>query len=228
MPWAKETKSPKDRLMDIMLEIPMLLETMKELQSSTCLITTEMAQEQLLGQCMVLEKAMRVWAAKMGTDILRFDYTFIGESIPLPQKEGEFILLHLSIVYWFIEMMLLSITCFVSHKAANKAAEAERRLKLAAQKSARALPLLFDPSGGLAQNITGLLALSIAMRYFQTMEQRGERSAESVILESLLDQELNGSSIGTFLARIYGESHLRLFQSPNSDIHHPANIVCWF
>lgn len=228
VPWAAVPKSQKDRLMDVMLEVPTLLEQMSEFQSCSCPIMAEICREQLLSRCLLLERAMRVWAAKMGTEILRFDFTFVGEPIPPPQKESEFILLHLSIVHWFIEMMLFSIKSLASKATNLDASEARCQLRKSAKKSAHALPLLFESSSGLAQNITGLLALSIALRYFTTVEGSAPKSEELNMLENLLDRELNGSSIGVLLTRMNGGRHPCSTQTNNVAVGDPENVVRWF
>lgn len=229
VPWAAEPKSKKDRLMDIMLEMPTLLEQMTEFQCCcSCPIMADILQEQLLSRCLLLERAMRVWAAKMGTEMLRFDYTFVGQPIPLPQKESDFILLHLSIVYWFIEMMLFSIKSFASKVSDHDVSEARYQLQKSAKKSAHALPLLFESSSGLAQNITGLLALSIALKYFTAVEGAGQRSEEFYILENLLDRDLNGSTVGMLLTRMNGGRHPCSTQSASPVIGDPEDVVRWF
>ncbi|KID95097.1 C6 zinc finger domain protein, partial [Metarhizium majus ARSEF 297] len=194
IPWGTKPKSAKDRLVDMMLEIPTLLEQISQLQSSSCLAAAGILQQKVLSRCAQLERAMRVWAAKMGTDILRFDYTFVGDCVPVPQKEAEFGLLHLCIVYWFIEMMLVSVKIFVSELCAIETAEAMRQLQMAARKSARALPLHFASSGGLAKRISGLLALSIALRYFLNCRSTGRdkrRVLHASELAGLGPQRLN-------------------------------------
>lgn len=228
IPWGTKPKSAKDRLVDIMLEIPTLLEQIAQLQSSSCLAAAGILQQKVLSRCAQLERAMRVWAAKMGTDILRFDYTFMGECVPVPQKEAEFGLLHLCIVYWFIEMMLVSVKIFVSKLCAIETAEAMRQLQMAARKSARALPLLFASSGGLAQSISGLLALSIALRYFLIVEAPGGISDESCKLQSLLDRDLNGSTIRTLLTCMYGGQDPLLVGTDYGGSHWPENVLRWF
>ncbi|EFY95862.2 fungal transcriptional regulatory protein [Metarhizium robertsii ARSEF 23] len=228
IPWGTKPKSAKDRLVDIMLEIPTLLEQIAQLQSSSCPAAVGILQQKVLGRCAQLERAMRVWAAKMGTGILRFDYTFMGECVPVPQTEDEFGLLHLSIVYWFIEMMLVSVKIFVSKLCAMETAEAMRQLQMAARKSARALPLLFASSGGLAQRISGLLALSIALRYFLIVEAPGGISDESCVVQSLLDRDLNGSTIRTLLTRMYGGQDPLLVGTDYGGSHWPENVLRWF
>jgi hypothetical protein len=214
--------------MDIMLEVPALLEIVTELQSCSCSIMTEILQGQILSRCNSLERAMRVWAAKMGTDMLRFDYTFVGQPVPRPKQEAEFVLLHLSIVYWFIEMMLFSVKSFALKTPSLEVAEAKRQLEAAAKKSTRALPLLFDKSSGLSHNLTGLLALSIALRYFYVVEQSGDLSGEFAIFEDLLGRKLMGTTIEALLTRMYGGNHPSSIGSHINRLNEAANVVRWF
>lgn len=198
VPWRMRPKSMKDRLIDIMLEVPTLLEQMTDV--STHALPAE-SRKQLLVHCEAVEEALQSWAVDMSSEILRFDYTVTGLPLFPPMVDTEFALLHLSIIYWFINMMVFSIK--ISRSPSDPGtADTWMALALAARKCANAVPLLFRASSGLSQNITGLLALSISLRYFLVVERSGEPSEELLALRALLNQDLAGTPVRELVMRM--------------------------
>ncbi|KAM5376399.1 hypothetical protein ACJZ2D_005453 [Fusarium nematophilum] len=216
IPWSLQPKSIMDKLQDIMQDIPGLLELINPLEPGL-----QEARGVVISRCRDMEQALEIWACEARPDLFRFDYTCVNLPIPIPKTDTEFALLHLSIIYWFIQSMMYSIWAFAS--ASN---EAREMLTSSVSKGAHAIPLLFEPGGGIAENISGLLALSISLRYFITMERPGRRSEELQSLCNILDREILGTPVRALIRRMYGGRDPLEFQVQREA--EPADVVGWF
>jgi len=211
--------------MDILLDIPYLMEQLTAMQSCAFFAASETVRRKLIGACEVVEAALNRWGLDAGMEILRFDSTAIGLPLPTPLGGGEFVLVHLSIIYWFIGMMLGSIKSVVLRP--SPLADIETlQVEALAEKCANAIPLLFEASAGLSENMSGLMALSICLRYFTVMEGVGRESEGKRTLLHLLDRDLIGSSVGKLLKRMNGDTDvLQALHQGNTD---PARPLGWF
>lgn len=198
VPWMVEPKSARDKLIDVMLDIPTLLEQLTDFR--TC--AARCGGGKLRVGYAAIDMALQSWANEMGSQIQNFDYTITGRPVPTPKTDSEFILLNLSIIYWFLSMMLLSIKASVLELSGNGAHETRNSLRTVAKKCANALLLLFGESSGLSQNITGLLSLSIALRYFLVADNSEQQSQEFLALKALLDREVAGTSVRQLVTRM--------------------------
>lgn len=197
VPWRVEPKSARDKLIDAMLDIPALLEQLTDFRACAA----RRGGRKLLVGCEVVAMALQSWANELGTQIQAFDYTVTGLPVPAPTTDAEFTLLNLSIIYWFINMMLLSIKASVLELSVGGADETLHSLTAVAKKCANALPLLLCDSSGLSQNITGLLSLSIALRYFLVAD-KSEQSEELKVLKALLERRILGTSVRRLVTRM--------------------------
>ncbi|CEJ91936.1 hypothetical protein VHEMI07618 [[Torrubiella] hemipterigena] len=198
VPWMVEPKSARDKLIDAMLDIPALLEQLTDFRSCAA----RCGGRKLRAGYAAIDMALQSWVNEMGSQIQTFDYTVTGRPVPAPKTDAEFTLLNLSIIYWFLNMMLLSIKASVLEISGSGAHETLNSLRTVAKKCSSALLLLFGESSGLSQNITGLLSLSIALRYFLVADKSEQQSEEFLALRALLGRELAGTSVRQLVTRM--------------------------
>lgn len=226
IPWSTQSPTSMDKLMDIMLEIPELLE-----QLDNFLQIRESAgdrprnlQAQISIRCQALETALSLWAKEMGTPVFRFDFSLQGLPLAEPKDDAEFALLHLCIVYWFNQMVVCSVASYIAQPDETTPPQ---KLEERAFKCCHAIPLLLQASGGFVQDVTGLLVLSIALRYFVTIEPGCRTSPESQLLEALLERPMAGTPIRHLMTRLYHGRDPLLARRKSEDIA-PVDVVAWF
>ena len=217
----------KDCLMDILLDITTLLEQLTILLACPGSIAGDIGRTRLRNSCEEVESALNRWSLQFGTQILKFDYTVTGLPLPTPHGGAEFSLLHLSIMYWFIGMMLFSVKGLALNLSSPGDVEMIQ-VDVLARKCGRAIPLLFEASAGLSQNISGLMALSIAMRYFAVTELPGQQSEEARNLQALLKQRLAGTSVYRLLKRMNGGRDAFMGQGYDPKRTQYLQLSLWF
>ncbi|KAJ5591624.1 uncharacterized protein N7459_001993 [Penicillium hispanicum] len=101
-PWSEIPKTPKDALMDIMIDLPGLMELYDTMQATTDLGAKLQLAHELFEQCWVHHRELQEWAATVGKQGLAFAETIIG--IPEPQllnpTTEQFALANLGTLYW--------------------------------------------------------------------------------------------------------------------------------
>ncbi|KAF5536397.1 c6 zinc finger domain-containing protein [Fusarium mexicanum] len=104
IPWSKISKSPKDELVDILLEIPGLLEDLG-------LHLNDQTQEQLQTRCRICDTQLRRWSTSSGEASVSFADRLISTNtsqVSNPSPE-DFAMAHLSMIYWATCSMLYQI-----------------------------------------------------------------------------------------------------------------------
>ncbi|KAK1240460.1 hypothetical protein MKX07_004488 [Trichoderma sp. CBMAI-0711] len=108
VPWRIVPKSIKDKLMDVMEDIPYMLVSYDNL--CACQDPDRMSElyQILMLNCQHISNSLDAWEREIGADLDRFDYTVAGTPVPTPQDDTEISLVYLSSVYWGARLMLYS------------------------------------------------------------------------------------------------------------------------
>lgn len=220
IPWKLREKPPKDTIIDIMLEIPRILEGVDRYKITELEGPKIWLEREVLRRCREVDESLQQWAQELGPDIIRFDH-FASPSPPKrPENDKEYALLHLSLVYWFNRMMVFSILSYFLSQNRNQdtgsttspasstsgspseeteSIDAARQTAMYASRSAHAIAFLFERDAGLFQNSSGLMALSISLRYFSNPGAICTFGNESKILGDLCTESVIGVPIGQLI-----------------------------
>ncbi|OAQ61432.1 fungal transcriptional regulatory protein [Pochonia chlamydosporia 170] len=104
IPWIYCKKSIKDRLVDILVHLPGLMQDMDILQELTLIAPAGEWKKKVLKSCLGLKEALRRWETEIGQELERFDYTVSTTPLKPPSTDREVSLLHLSTLYWAISL----------------------------------------------------------------------------------------------------------------------------
>lgn len=108
IPWRIIPKSLKDKLMDILEDIPFMLVSYDNLRACQDPDRADELRQIVLLNCQHISACLDVWEKEAGDDLHTFDYTIHGSPLPVPKDDTEFGLVYISAVYWGARLMLYS------------------------------------------------------------------------------------------------------------------------
>ena len=200
----------RDRLVDIMFEMPAILEQVAALRKLQHTSSTSHLEYRIVRHCEEVETQLREFSDAMGDQINKFDYTIAGPNLPDPQDGTDFSLVHMNTIFWFNQMILYSVLSYMRGRsgADDEPTYGAKSPALYAAKCLHAAPLFFCDSAGTMEASTGLIVVSVAMRYCAVTQAVPGNSAEMRAFRGVLDKPLLNSSVGGFLERLGGTSQL--------------------
>ncbi|KAL7907731.1 hypothetical protein GGI35DRAFT_65866 [Trichoderma velutinum] len=108
VPWRTIPKSVKDKLMDIMEDIPFMLVSYDNLRACQDPDRADELRQIAMLHCEHISNSLDIWEEEMGVDLNQFDYTVVGSPLPEPKDDTEFSLVYLSSVFWGARLILYS------------------------------------------------------------------------------------------------------------------------
>ncbi|OPB44864.1 Zn2Cys6 transcriptional regulator [Trichoderma guizhouense] len=108
VPWRTIPKSVKDKLMDIMEDIPFMLVSYDNLRACQDPDRADELRQIAMLNCEHISNSLDIWEQEMGADLHQFDYNVVGSPLPEPKDDTEFSLVYLSSVYWGARLILYS------------------------------------------------------------------------------------------------------------------------
>lgn len=219
IPWKLRPKAPKDTIIDIMLEVPRVLEGVDYYKTTKSEAFRLRLERDILRRCREIDTSLRQWAQQLDGQLTRFDYTAKGLPLEKPTNDKEYALLHLSVLYWFINMMVCSVLSYFLCRSGTQdfastsspgsssatseedmeSLDAAEQTAMYASRIAHAVAFLFECDAGLFQNSSGLMALSISLRYFCNPGAMCTNGNESQLLGALCAERVMGVTIGQLI-----------------------------
>lgn len=108
MPWQKEEKSVKDKLIDMLMDIPGLLEELDNVKAMEDAEKKELARQNALIACKICHQQLTTWEDEAGADLLVYDYVASGFPLPVPKTDIDTALLQMTSLYWVVGILLYS------------------------------------------------------------------------------------------------------------------------
>ncbi|KAH0521860.1 hypothetical protein TsFJ059_005795 [Trichoderma semiorbis] len=108
VPWRTIPKSVKDKLMDIMEDIPFMLVSYDNIRACQDPDRADELRQIAMLNCEHISNSLDIWEQEMGADLHQFDYNVVGSPLPEPKDDTEFSLVYLSSVYWGARLILYS------------------------------------------------------------------------------------------------------------------------
>ncbi|XEV02823.1 hypothetical protein FSHL1_008110 [Fusarium sambucinum] len=212
--WRSVTASPLNKLIDILVEVPGLLEDLDILRQASHPIRSELVNI-LKDTCRACESDLMTWEAEIGDVLTAYDYTVVGKDLPLPNNDDDLAVIYLSCYYWMTYLMIYSTIGFCELE--DPTSDTKRDLvdcpsqKIAtsyAYRIAHAIHLLFQPPAGDYSSVAVFFPLGNAIRYLIMTETYGGQSMmshERFLLTKVFGRPLLGSFIGQFLKNLQAD-----------------------
>jgi ElaB/YqjD/DUF883 family membrane-anchored ribosome-binding protein len=202
IPWECHTKSQKDRLLDILTEIPTLLEESDILLRSSSDETQEEKEHRrrrLIDHCWLCDERLTKWHETMTVYTRKDSQPFNNarESILIDTLELGSV--HLMTLYWS--------TCVLLYHVLRQTIGPDTQLpqrvddiKAYCRKIVRALPIFFHPAVGAFRAYLSTFPLYIVISHLDVFTE-AERKVELKLLEDCYDTA-EGMTIGRFMKSI--------------------------
>ncbi|PNP47957.1 hypothetical protein TGAMA5MH_01009 [Trichoderma gamsii] len=108
IPWRNIPKSTKDKLIDILEDVPFMLIAYDELRACQDPERFDELRHTVMLNCHHIALSLDIWEQEAGPILQQFDYTFAGSPLPTPKDDTEFGLVYISGCYWGARLMLYS------------------------------------------------------------------------------------------------------------------------
>ncbi|OAA66324.1 Zn(2)-C6 fungal-type DNA-binding domain protein [Cordyceps fumosorosea ARSEF 2679] len=116
IPWLKHPKAVKDELIDVMQDIPEILEYIEEFKVSKDAGRRRDLEMLIMSRSSEVQADLDSWAADRGDSLQRFDcFAHIGPLEP-PRNDAEYAFHHMTTIYWFTAGMVSCIKSFFSSR----------------------------------------------------------------------------------------------------------------
>ncbi len=116
IPWKKHPKAVKDELIDMMQDVPEILEYVDEFKTCTNSQRRQDLEMLIMSRCNEVRGDLDAWAADRGDSLQRFDCFAHTGPIEPPKNDVEFAFHHLTTIYWFTAGMISCIKSFFSSR----------------------------------------------------------------------------------------------------------------
>ncbi|GKU07419.1 hypothetical protein FLAG1_09147 [Fusarium langsethiae] len=178
--WRSVTDSPLNKLIDILVEVPGLLEDLDILRQASHMMKSEELANKLKDTCRACESDLLSWEAEIGDVLTTYDYTIVGEVLPLPNNDDDLAVIYLSCYYWMACLMVYSTIGFCELEDPKTDKERglmdcpnQRIARSYAYRIAHAIRLLFQPPAGDYSSVAVFFPLGNAIRYLIMVETYG-------------------------------------------------------
>ncbi|SPO01764.1 uncharacterized protein DNG_04437 [Cephalotrichum gorgonifer] len=214
VPWMETPKTCKDLLLDILLEVPGLLEDYDRMSSCPDAAAKIDQRDALIAKCWVLDGQMQQWEASLPDPIGLHDIpTFSPDSPTISHKQLS--LVEMKALYWSGCLLLYSTLnlALCLHQDGTSASLPERAdHNIYIRNIAGAVQFLLDPQAGLLGQHVAVWPLAMALQFCMTLPAKPMDLQPKEI--AILVQTLQGSQ---------GEGIKKFILSMNADSHrHPA------
>ncbi|PGH05403.1 hypothetical protein GX51_02927 [Blastomyces parvus] len=222
IPWREIPKTPKDRLIDILVEIPTLLENLDISRACPDPEIQEFQRRDLLQTCWELEKELVNWRNELG---------IIDPNYSLDAETSSFSLdyvaaCHIMCVYWAICIILYSSLRILSCPQVVLPPRTDPRIYCG--RIAKAMPLLLHPLSGAYGVHLASFPVSLALIYLNAVDGDAIYEEKRIIFDAFAK-----SGYGKTVERFHQSMRCQGSRSPqvaNMDGPKalPAQAKSWF
>jgi hypothetical protein len=196
VPWKYRAKSQKDTLLDILVNIPTLLEECDLLRSYEEMPSKLVSRQQLLiGKCWLCQKRLIHWYENL---ILYKDLKPIDKAESAAVENMDLGSVHLLTLYWSTCAILYGIW----HEALGRKTKCPRRAYVVfyCRKIVRAISIFLDPAVGTFRAYLASFPLYVVMMHFHVWDPE-ERETEKTLLSDLFNRP-EGIGMAKFLTSV--------------------------
>ncbi|KAH7233159.1 hypothetical protein BKA59DRAFT_314896 [Fusarium tricinctum] len=213
--WRSVSDSPLNKLINILVEVPGLLEDLDKFRQAS---STEEAIElhsALVSKCRACEIELITWEVEVGDILTIYDYTLAGEPLPLPRDDDDLAVIYLSCYHWMTCLMVYSTIGFceledpgTKRKVSLIDCPSQQVATSYAYRIAHAVHLLFQPPAGDYSSVAVFFPFGNALRYLIMTETYGGQmamSSERLLLVEIFTRPFMGSFVGRFLGNLQAD-----------------------
>ncbi|KAH7195332.1 hypothetical protein DER44DRAFT_791163 [Fusarium oxysporum] len=221
--WRLVTNSPLNQLINILVEVPALLEDLDILRDAP----SQELYNSILLRCRSCEVEILSLGLEFGEAITTYDYTYTRESLPLPTNDDDLAIVYLSCCYWMTCLFIYSTMGFCEVESMDPytrgpilSCPSQRIAMSYAYKIAHSIHLLFEPPAGTYSSVAAFFLLGTALRYLIMIETHGGHnitSKERLLLVKVFTRPFLGSFVGRFLQNLQVDDGI--------DYGYPADIL---
>ncbi|KAL2371726.1 hypothetical protein RJ035_002320 [Blastomyces gilchristii] len=164
IPWSEIPKTPKDRLIDILVEMPTLLENLDISRACSDPEIQEFQRLDLLQTCWELEKELINWCMELGIT----DPTYSLDAGQSPFSLDYLAACHIMCLYWAICIILYSSLRILSCPQVVLPPQTDPRIYCG--RIAKAMPLLLHPLSGAYGVHLASFPVAIALMYLNAVD----------------------------------------------------------
>lgn len=187
LPWKKQAKNMLHKMIDVMVFLPVVLETYDHLQADTSLGCGEGRRERqsLLAKCIELDKQLQNWYTALCAEVngRPLWHTFPSDDASYPFSHlfrfDESVVAYTILLYWTCAMMIQSTMCQLQRQLGQGAAQSPDmdtlpdhiNPRIYAVNIAQSLPYMLHPDmGSLGPNLA-LFPLGMTFAFFAAITQ---------------------------------------------------------
>uniref|UniRef100_A0A4E9D9K7 Zn(2)-C6 fungal-type domain-containing protein n=1 Tax=Gibberella zeae TaxID=5518 RepID=A0A4E9D9K7_GIBZA len=213
--WRSVANSPLNKLIDILVDVPGLLEDLDFLRQASHSMKSEELADRLNNACRECEFGLLAWEVEIGDILNTYDYTVVGKVLPRPNNDDDLAVIYLSCYYWMTCLMVYSTLGFCELEETKTSTKrdlmdcpSQRIATTYAYRIAHAIHLLFQPPAGDYSSVAAFFPLGNAIRYLIMTETYGGQrtmSNERLLLTKVFAGPLLGSFVGQFLKNLQAD-----------------------
>ncbi|KAF2120071.1 hypothetical protein BDV96DRAFT_610159 [Lophiotrema nucula] len=193
IPWRYLPKTPKDTLLDILAEVPAILEKsdiLKDPESDLTPAAKNTLREAIVTRCFDLDTTIKYWEAVNTTAIYH-----PSSETPTPIEFSTMTEAHLTLLYWTICIEVYECLELALGYPSSSASETAR---FYAYRITRALRHFFKPEWGLFGATTASFPAGVAMLHLRTYPREGDEGYMMLVGKAWNDPNLP-KAVKTFL-----------------------------
>jgi hypothetical protein len=202
IPWREIPKTPKDFLIDILVEMPTLLEDLDIAKDSSDLESRELQRRELENSCWDFEKKLVDWRTKVGVA----ESTYTLDVNHMPVSLDLVAASQIMCLYWSICIIVYNTLRIMSGPQANLPSHTDPRLYC--RRIAEAIPVLLHPlSGAYGVHMVGF-PVALTLRYLDAVDGQAV-SEEKLMILDVFTKSGHGKLVDRFISSIHANSQGR-------------------
>ncbi|KAK3997871.1 Sterigmatocystin biosynthesis regulatory protein [Cladorrhinum sp. PSN332] len=182
IPWQEVPKDMKDMLVDVLVDMPGLVEDFDRFESCADPQTKEGLRLALVARCWELDRNLGAWFSMI--------CAIVGPGDPPPEFVPDLVRLvaqiHGMMVFWTSSMVLFTILHIASGPEAHNIPERMDPMFFALKLANAALPILLQPRAGLYGQQSAVLPLEILLQFKKPLDRAcASQANKDILMESL-------------------------------------------
>lgn len=193
VPWLAMPKTPKDALLDIMVEIPAVLENLDSIEGARSQQEKHLLAERVLQSCWALDVQLTEWVLNINA-VANLDL----DSLAHVADTGDIAIAHIIYLYW-VTCMLVSRTLALANEDCVEPQLLPPRFdeRVYARKIARSASYFFQKEMGIWSANASSFPIGIALSVLCDAAKQGGEDRELIM--SVLCQGETGDAVSKFL-----------------------------